>query len=89
VKPIFLGLRYEGTTIDLTEFSPPRYIEYVEEFGETSDSLALTSGWSRDSRDSLIIPTRGRYQRAFAEVALPVLDLEYYRSRISSSSSSR
>ena len=25
------------------------------------------------------MPTRGRYQRAFAEVAFPVLDLEYYR----------
>jgi outer membrane protein assembly factor BamA len=25
------------------------------------------------------VPTRGRFQRAFAEVALPVLDLEYYR----------
>ena len=76
---VFFGLRYEGTTIDLTPASPPRYIEYVEEFGESSDALALTMGWSRDSRDSLIIPTRGRYQRAFAEFALPVLDLEYYR----------
>ena len=76
---VFLGLRYEGTTIDLTEFSPPRYIEYVQEFGESSDALALTAGWSRDSRDSLIIPTRGRYQRAFGEFALPLLDLQYYR----------
>jgi outer membrane protein insertion porin family len=76
---IFLGLRYEGTTIDLTETSPPRYKLYVEEFGESSDALALTAGWSSDNRDSLLVPTRGRYQRAFGEVALPVLDLEYYR----------
>ncbi len=76
---IFLGLRYEGTTIDLTAASPPRYIEYVQDFGESSDALALTAGWSSDSRDSLLVPTRGRFQRAFGEVALPVLDLEYYR----------
>ena len=76
---IFLGLRYEGTTIDLTPTSPPRYIQYVEEFGDSSDALALTAGWSSDSRDSLLTPTRGRYQRAFGEFALPVLDLEYYR----------
>ena len=76
---IFLGLRYEGTTIDLTPTSPPRYIQYVEEFGNSSDALALTAGWSSDSRDSLLTPTRGRYQRAFGEFALPVLDLEYYR----------
>ncbi len=76
---IFLGLRYEGTTIDLTPTSPPRYIQYVEEFGDSSDALALTAGWSSDSRDSLLTPRRGRYQRAFGEFALPVLDLEYYR----------
>jgi outer membrane protein insertion porin family len=76
---IFLGLRYEGTTIDLTPTSPPRYIEYVQDFGESSDALALTAGWSSDSRDSLLTPQRGRYQRAFGEFALPVLDLEYYR----------
>jgi outer membrane protein insertion porin family len=76
---IFFGLRYEGTTIDLTPFSPPRYIQYVQDFGESSDAVAVTAGWSRDSRDSLIVPTRGRFQRAFAEFALPVLDLEYFR----------
>ena len=76
---VFLGLRYEGTQIDLTATSPPRYIEYVQQFGDHSDTLAVTGGWSRDSRDSLIVPTRGRYQRAFGEVALPILDLEYYR----------
>jgi outer membrane protein insertion porin family len=67
---VFLGLRYEGTQIDLTPTSPPRYIEYVQDFGDNSDGLAVTGGWSRDSRDSLIIPTRGRYQRAFAEVSI-------------------
>lgn len=76
---IFLGLRYEGTTIDLTPASPPRYIQYVVDFGDTSDALALTAGWSSDSRDSLLGARRGRFQRAFGEFALPVLDLEYYR----------
>ena len=76
---VFLGLRYEGTTIDLTSTSPPRYIEYVEDFGNTSDALALTAGWSSDTRDSLLVPTRGRFQRAYGEFAIPPLDLEYYR----------
>ena len=76
---MFFGLRYEKTEIDLTPFSPLRYVEYVRSFGETSDALALTTGWSRDDRDNLLVPTRGRYQRAFAEVALPGLDIQYYR----------
>ena len=64
---VFFGLRYENTTIDLTDFSPLRYVEYVRQFGSQSDALALTIGWSRDDRDNLLVPTRGRYQRAFAE----------------------
>ena len=76
---VFFGLRYEDTTIDLTPFSPLRYVEYVRQFGETSDALALTIGWSRDDRDNLLVPTRGRYQRAFAEIGLPGLDIQYYR----------
>ena len=76
---VFFGLRFENTNIDLTRFSPLRYVEYVEQFGEKSNSLALTVGWSRDDRDNLLVPTRGRYQRAFSEIGLPALDLQYYR----------
>ncbi len=76
---VFFGLRYENTEIDLTPFSPLRYVQYVEQFGAKSDSLALTTGWSRDDRDNLLVPTRGRYQRVFTEVGLPGLDLQYYR----------
>lgn len=76
---VFFGLRYENTRIDLTPFSPLRYVEYVEQFGSASDSVALTTGWSRDDRDNLLVPTRGRYQRAFSEIGLPGLDLQYYR----------
>ncbi len=43
-------------------------------------SVAATLGWSRDSRDNVLAPTRGRYQRLFGEVSLPVLDLKYYRA---------
>jgi outer membrane protein insertion porin family len=76
---VFFGLRWERTTIDLTPSSPIRYVEYVRQFGETSETLAFTTGWSRDNRDNLLVPQRGNYQRAFAEVGLPVLDLQYYR----------
>ncbi len=76
---VFFGLRWEGTSIDLTAASPPRYIEYVNAFGSSSDALALTVGWSRDSRDNLLAPTRGTFQRAYGEIGLPVLDLQYYR----------
>jgi outer membrane protein insertion porin family len=76
---IYFGLGYEATKIGLTPFSPLRYVQYVQQFGEESDALLGTIGWSRDNRDNLLVPTRGQYQRVLVEVGLPVLDLRYYR----------
>lgn len=76
---VFFGLGFEGTDIGLTNFSPQIYKDYVAAFGSSPQALTGTIGWSRDSRDDLLVPTRGSYQRAFVEVGLPVLDLRYYR----------
>jgi outer membrane protein insertion porin family len=85
---VFFGLGYEGTQIGIIPCdplqpfracSPARYIDYVNQFGTRPDALLATVGWARDSRDNLLVPSRGRYQRAFAEVGTPALDLQYYR----------
>ncbi len=76
---VFFGLGYEGTRIGLTPLSPLRYVDYVNRFGEETQALIGTVGWARDSRDNILVPTRGRYQRAFLEVGTPALDLQYYR----------
>jgi outer membrane protein insertion porin family len=76
---VFFGLGYEGTRIALTPFSPLRYVDYVNRFGQETQALIGTVGWARDSRDNILVPTRGRYQRAFLEVGTPALDLQYYR----------
>jgi len=76
---VFFGLGYENTKIGLTQFSPLTYVDYVNLFGESTQALIASSGWSRDSRDNLLVPSRGRYQRLFAEVGTPALDLQYYR----------
>jgi outer membrane protein insertion porin family len=76
---VFFGIGYEATNIRLTDISPIRYFDYVNKFGEFSQALLGTVGWSRDSRDNLLVPNRGRFQRAFGEVGLPGLDLQYYR----------
>ncbi|HEU0204050.1 MAG TPA: outer membrane protein assembly factor BamA [Burkholderiaceae bacterium] len=76
---VFFGVGYEGTDIGLTQGSPPAYINYVNAFGKRTDSVIGTIGWARDSRDNLLVPNRGRYQRAFFEVGVPGADLQYYR----------
>ncbi len=73
------GLAYEKTDIGVFADSPPRYIDYVNEFGDVTDAYPLTVGWSRDKRDSVIYTTAGTVQRLNGEVSVPLGDLSYYR----------
>ncbi len=77
---VFLGTRWEMTQVDIRNGSPNRYKQFVKEYGDDPQSLLLTLGWSRDSRDNVLAPTRGRYQRLNAEVSVPGLDTQYYRA---------
>jgi outer membrane protein insertion porin family len=93
VDTVFFGLGLERTKVETYDpgtadhpKSPNLYITYVNNLGATgvnptatSTSFPLTIAWQRDSRDSAVTPSRGRYQRAYFEVA-PVGDLKYYRS---------
>lgn len=63
--------------------SPELYKRYAQDFGDgveaTTTSFPLTAAWQRDSRDSALVPTTGRYQRVNFEVA-PTGSLKYYRA---------
>jgi outer membrane protein insertion porin family len=75
---VFFGAGLERTTIETDDSSPQRYKDYVREFSgipsgvgsATTNALPLTAAWGRDSRDSAITPTVGRYQRANIEIDL-------------------
>jgi outer membrane protein insertion porin family len=73
------GLSVERTQLVLLASSPTRIVDYVNTFGATNSNLLGTVGWGRDSRDSAIYTTEGTVQRAFMEVALPILDMRYYK----------
>ncbi|HET7097460.1 MAG TPA: outer membrane protein assembly factor BamA [Casimicrobiaceae bacterium] len=72
-----IGFRYEHTHLTLDAASPPAYILYVAEFGNATNSYAVTGGWSRDTRDDILYPTRGRLQSLVGEVSFG--DLQYYK----------
>ena len=74
-----LGFRYEHTDLTLDANSPPIYYDYVNEFGSTTNSLILSAGWSRDTRDDIIYPTKGTLQSALGEWGVPPGDLSYYK----------
>ncbi len=78
-QSISFGLSIEKSTIGLTAQSPQRYINYVNSFGNSNTTVLGTAGWGRDTRDSAIYTTEGTVQRAYAELALPVMDMRYYK----------
>jgi outer membrane protein insertion porin family len=78
------GLAGERVKLKLGESAPDVYKQFASDYGGTStgvttDTLRLEAGWARDSRDSLLYPTKGTYQRVFAEVGTPVGDFNYYK----------
>jgi outer membrane protein insertion porin family len=60
---VFFGIGYERTEIRGKTALPNNFFLYREQFGSVSSSVPLTIGWTRDGRDSALVPTEGRYQR--------------------------
>lgn len=60
---VFVGIGAERTEIRGGSSMPNSYYLYREEWGATSTSFPLSIGWARDGRDSLLVPTTGRYLR--------------------------
>lgn len=69
----------EQTKIKLYDDSPQRYTDFVKQYGPTNTTLLGTAGWSRDTRDSALWPTRGATMSVYVDAGLPGGDLQYYR----------
>jgi outer membrane protein insertion porin family len=82
IDRIRLGAAYELNELDLGVDAPARYRKYVDDFGPSSYALLGTLGWSRDTRDSSLTPTRGFLLSASGEVTLPVGNLRYARTQL-------
>ncbi|NHZ91288.1 outer membrane protein assembly factor BamA [Massilia sp. CCM 8733] len=84
---VYFGVGLERTTIETDITSPTRYQDYVRQITgiesgigtATTNALPLTAAWQRDSRDSAITPSAGRYQRFNIELDLAG-DTKYYRA---------
>jgi outer membrane protein insertion porin family len=76
------GVSFDYTDVTLEANSPKRYKLYCgteASLGCANYSYMLNLGWAHDTRDSTLFPKEGVYQRIFAEIGLPGLDLEYYK----------
>jgi outer membrane protein insertion porin family len=72
-----LGFNLESVKLTTFENSPQQYLDFVRQFGNDYRYGALTSGWQRDTRNSVITTTSGTFMRAGVELASG--DLRYYR----------
>ena len=73
---VFLGANFEHNSIALYSNSPLAYQEFVKSYGESTNSVIFNVGWSKDTRDSNLNPTKGAYTRLNAAVG--TMDLKYY-----------
>jgi len=75
-----LGAEQTSLKVDETNLSTPqRNIDFVNEFGSTTNNFPFTVSWARDRRDSAIYTTAGTTHRLFAEASVPGGDLNYYK----------
>ena len=79
IDTVYFGATVERTTIKPGTNIPAAYLAYAEKFGYTSYSLPLSIGWSRDNRDSTLVPTTGRMHKLNAELGVAG-DTRYLRS---------
>ena len=78
---VFFGIGAEQTRIKGGRQLPNSYFLYRQQFGDKSTSVPLTIGWSRDNRDSALVPTTGRYTRINLDYAA-FGDARYVRANL-------
>jgi outer membrane protein insertion porin family len=64
---VYFGGGFEHIQIKPGTLLPTSYQDYIDEYGEKSIGFPFTVGWARDSRDSALAPTEGKFQRVNAE----------------------
>ena len=78
---VYFGMAADRQVIGTAIGLPLAYLNYRVLFGEKSMAYPLTLGWSRDARDSVLVPTSGRYQRLNLEYSFAG-DVRYTRTNL-------
>ena len=75
------GANIESLEIKTYDDTPSEIERYVQDQGESAETLSLTSSWTRNNLNRGIMPTAGSYQRLSLELGVPGSDAEYYKAR--------
>ncbi len=79
VDTVNFGAGVEQNHIVTGAAIPASYLVFARDVGYKSVMFPFTVGWIRDDRDSALIPSRGRLQRANGELS-PFGDVHYFRA---------
>jgi outer membrane protein insertion porin family len=88
VDRVFFGTGIEAFQIKTTINTPQPYLNYAQSYNIAAPgypatlntyNVPLTVGWSRDGRDSALIPSAGSLQQLSGEVGTPVGNMTFYR----------
>ncbi|RBA24192.1 outer membrane protein assembly factor BamA [Herminiimonas fonticola] len=71
--------RYVDNINGVARKDDPRSAFQEGQHDASATALPLTAAWQRDNRDSALVPTKGRYQRANFEIS-PAGDSNYFRA---------
>lgn len=79
-ESLSFGAGLDSTDITTYSDSPQYYKDFVTQYGNRNLTIPISANWVSDGKDSYFFPTRGTYQKAGIEVAIPGGDLTYYRA---------
>ena len=88
VDRVFFGTGFEVFQIQSSINTPTPYLNYMQDYGIAAPgypatlntyNVPITIGWSRDGRDSTLIPSSGSLQQLNAEVGTPAGNMMFYR----------
>lgn len=80
VDTVYFGAGFEQNRLDIDSNTPKSYRDYVTDFGRVSNNIPVTVAWSRDARDSALVPSRGYFTQANAEYGTPAGATQYYKA---------
>jgi outer membrane protein insertion porin family len=78
---VFFGIGAERTRIKGGNSMPGNLYMYRLTFGESSQSFPFTIGWTRDERDSALVPNDGSYKRVNVDLSF-LGDVKYMRTNL-------
>lgn len=79
---VYFGAGIKQYRLDTDADTPASYNYYVQQYGRISNVLPLSIGWTRDARDSALVPSRGYYLQGNAEYGAPISKVSYYKADV-------